>query len=86
MTLEFDHGTKNLAVIYFVILNFRGKKMPGKGQSPRGPQVRMEPEIGGESINAQAEKRMRMGDVQERENQETKKNVTSSKDEMKKVT
>ena len=61
--------------------------MSGKCQSPKGPQVRMEPEIGGESKNAQDEtKEPRMEDVQERENKETNKDITTSKDEMKKVT
>ena len=56
--------------------------MSGKGHSPKGPQVRMEPETGGKGET----KELRMEDVQERENKETKKNITTSKDEMKKVT
>ena len=47
--------------------------MSGKGQSPRGPQVKMEPEIGGENKEINDE------------NKEQKIITTNSRDEMKKM-
>ena len=58
--------------------------MYGKSQSPRGPQVEMEPEIGGKSedVNDKTKEIGKEG-VLEMKSEETK--IATSKDEMKMV-
>ena len=78
----------NLVTLYnsLVILTSEEREMSGKSQSPRGPQVEMEPEIGGKSEDVNDEtKEIGKEGVLEMKSKETKTKIATSKDEMKMV-